>query len=109
MAKDKDHQKTLTKIAPLADYLILTKSENPYRKAISPIKLKAVIQQLKVKKGQVIKIFTRPKQALIFGQKIQKNIDCLLITGSFFLTGELRANWITEEDILKARRSFKNF
>lgn len=107
MAKNKDHFKTLAQIAPLADCLILTKSENPYREAISPVKLKTVVRQLKIKKKQIIKMFIRPKEALKFGQKIQNINDCLLITGSFFLTGELRVNWITEVDILINRRSYK--
>ena len=32
--------------------------------------------------------------------------DLILVTGSFYLAGELRKKWISEKRILKRRRSF---
>ncbi|MBU1130665.1 hypothetical protein KJ840_00845 [Patescibacteria group bacterium] len=103
MADDKDHQKTLEKIVPLADEVILTRFLNPYRKSADLKKLACICKKLKAKKPISC---LDPWQALGYGQKIQKKDDLLLVTGSFFLTGELRTEWITEEYILKQQKSF---
>ncbi len=46
-------------------------------------------------------IFLDPHQALKEAIKKTKHNDLILITGSFYLAGELRKNWIPEEQILK--------
>jgi len=99
MAANKDHQKTLSAIAPLADQIILTRFLNPNRKTADLRKLQQICAKYKIP----VKVFLDPWQALAFGQKIQQAGDCLLITGSFFLTGELRTNWVTENEILNKR------
>ena len=38
---------------------------------------------------------------------LAKKDDCILATGSFFLSGNLRKRWVSEEWILKHRKSFK--
>jgi len=44
-----------------------------------------------------------PIQALIWAKKRARSNDCILVTGSFFLTGALRKQWIPEATILKNR------
>lgn len=104
MTDDKDHQTTLEKIVPMANEVILTRFLNPYRKSADLKKLAGICK----KHHKKIKAFLNPWQALEIGQKIQKTSDGLLITGSFFLSGELRTKWIPEEYILQHRKGFKN-
>ncbi len=50
--------------------------------------------------------YTDANQALDAALSAAKTEDAILITGSFYLAGELRKRWITEETILKKRKSF---
>ncbi len=50
-----------------------------------------------------IKIETRPHLALKQALKKARQNDLILITGSFYLAGELRKNWINEKQLLKER------
>jgi len=45
-------------------------------------------------------------QALDYALSITESHDCLVITGSMYLTGALREKWIDENYILKNRTSF---
>lgn len=104
MSANKDICASLGKIVPLADQLILTRFLTIKRRS-------AYIEDLyrlskKINKNLPIKTYLDPWQALRAGLKITKPGDCLLITGSFFLAGELRTHWIPEERILSNRNSF---
>ena len=104
LAADKDLNACLKKIIPLADKLILTRFLMPYRKTAD---LAVLARISKTSRPNLpVAIFTDPWQALDFGLRLTKANDVLLITGSFFLAGELRTKWITEEQILKKRSSF---
>ncbi|MBU1037191.1 hypothetical protein KKF32_04135 [Patescibacteria group bacterium] len=105
MAADKNLKESLNQIVPLADKLWLTRFLMPYRKTADLKKLHYFSQ--KINKTLPIVINTDPCQTLKHCLKYLKKDDCLLITGSFFLTGELRKKWISEEYILKNRKSFK--
>ena len=104
LAADKDLNACLKKIIPLANKLILTRFLMPYRKTADLLKLAQVGKT--IKPNLPVAVFTDPWQALDFGLRAAKADDVLLITGSFFLAGELRTKWINEERILKTRRSF---
>ena len=54
-----------------------------------------------------IKVHIDPWKALKDALNELEKGDLLLITGSFFLAGELRTKWTNEEAILKTRSSFK--
>jgi folylpolyglutamate synthase/dihydropteroate synthase len=51
-------------------------------------------------------IYWDSNQALRETLAAAKKTDFILITGSMYLTGELRKHWISEEDILRRRTSF---
>ena len=104
MSANKDLPASLGKIVPLADKLILTRFLTIKRRS-------AYIEDLtrlskKINKNLPIKTYLDPWQALKAGLKMTKPGDCLLVTGSFFLAGELRTHWIPEEQILTKRSSF---
>lgn len=105
MADDKDHKQTLAKIIPLTDEIILTRFLNPFRKTAGLNELLTITNGI-ARKKRPISQFSDPWQALNFGLGRQNTNDCLLITGSFFLAGELRKKWIREEIILQRRKSF---
>jgi dihydrofolate synthase / folylpolyglutamate synthase len=104
MAADKDHYRTLREIVPLADRLYLTRYLMPFRKTADLQKLNQISR--KIKPQLPISTSIDPDGLLKTALKNLKKNDCLLITGSFFLAGELRKNWITENQILSHRRSF---
>ena len=66
------------------------KADNP-KNLSSLLKRKATIE-------------ANPQKAFKKTYKKLKSNDALLITGSFYLAGELRKNWITENKILKTKK-----
>ncbi len=98
----KDYKKILKVLLPKVDEIILTRFSKPLRKTAD---LKNMDGFLK-KNSKKSTVFLDPKNALAYARKIQKKDDLILITGSFFLAGELRTNWIPEEQILRSRTSF---
>ena len=53
-----------------------------------------------------ISIYTDPWEALERVIKKARKNDLILITGSFYLAGELRKKWILEEEILRNNETF---
>jgi len=104
MCNDKNHLDSLKQIVPLADTLAITRFLMPYRKTASLAELFSMAKN--IKPGLQIKIFIDPWQALKHVFNKAKPKDLVLITGSFFLAGELRQKWIPEDYILKHRASF---
>lgn len=104
-AADKDLDHSLKMILPLADKLWLTRFLMPWRKSADLKTLYALSK--KIKPGLKIDVTADPWQALNQALKQTQASDCLLITGSFFLTGELRKHWVSEQEILRRRSSFK--
>lgn len=94
-------QKVLKELVPLTDKFYLTRFTTSHRKTTPPLEIK---KALKTKKPT--KIFLDPEAALKEALKNAKKDDLILITGSFFLCGELRKNWIDEIKQLENRRSF---
>lgn len=94
----KDIQGMCKLIAPLADYVFATRYSMPFRKCTSPKELVKIC-----KKG---KMYMDPDQALNAALKKANVNDLILVTGSFFLAGELRKRWYPEERILKTLKSF---
>jgi len=104
LSASKDYKRILNDLLPHTDEVILTKFSNPLRKSAD---VKIMYNYCCSKRKKALAIID-PWQALKYGQSRQKADDLLLITGSFYLAGELRTNWISEEDILARRSSFKN-
>ena len=105
MARDKDIVSSLKSIVSLADTLILTRFLMPYRKTADLNEMKNIA--LRIKPRLKIKMLTDPAAALRTALSWAKPDEAVVIAGSFFLAGELRQRWISEDYILKHRTSFK--
>ncbi|MFA6304264.1 MAG: cyanophycin synthetase [Patescibacteria group bacterium] len=105
LAQDKACKNSLKEIIPLAKNLLFTRFLLPSRKSTDLKILQDTAKQLDSSKQIKISTHTDPWQALNTALKKIKPTDCLIITGSFFLAGELRTHWISEEQILKKRNS----
>jgi folylpolyglutamate synthase/dihydropteroate synthase len=106
MVADKNLSDSLKEIAELADHIIFTRSLtlNANRKSAPMQEFKNLVKKLKIKAK--IDYFLDPWQALEFGLMETESADCMVITGSMYLTGNLREKWIDEDYILKNRKSF---
>ena len=90
-------QRILTSLLPYFDDITVTRFENTFRKCYSPKELVKIASRITDKK---INSSINPHLAM---QKLLQRMngdDTLIITGSFFLAGELRTHWISEEEIL---------
>ncbi len=105
IANNKDHISILKQIIPQANNVFFTRFQNKDRKCSHPKELLAKSRQY-FKDGTVSKIYLDPEDALFKTFKLAKSDDLILVTGSFFLTGELRKHWYSEEWILKNRKGF---
>lgn len=100
--KNKDIRSILKLIVPKADELFLTH----HLEHRSCANLKFLFEKTKeIKKNLKPKIFIDPKEALKEALRKAKAKDLILITGSFYLVGDLRKYWVLEEEILKKRKS----
>lgn len=103
MASDKDLKRSLKQIVPLADRFLITRFLMPFRKTAEFKTIKNAV--LKIRPNLRVQTFMDPYQALARALKIAGKKDNIIITGSFFLAGELRKRWISEEKILTSRAS----
>ncbi len=90
LAADKDAAAITRQLATLKPQSIACThfTCNPFRRAASPAALAKRFKRLLPRTR--IKLFLDPKDALAWSCKQQKNEDLLLVTGSIFLSGELR-------------------
>jgi dihydrofolate synthase / folylpolyglutamate synthase len=88
-------------LLPLVTSFYITRFTASHRKVTPPLEIKKALNSKKP-----TQIFLDPQEALAAALKKAKNDDLILITGSFFLCGELRKNWIKEIDQLDLRKSF---
>jgi len=105
LADNKDYDQVLGEIVPYADHIHLTRFSMNLRKCAPPNRLSPVVKRYS-KHAVSIEIFLDPEQALMQAMKSVSKDDLVLITGSFFLAGELRQLWHTEEEILIKGNSF---
>ncbi len=97
----------LKEIIPYADTVYFTRYQSKDRKSAHPKELFTISKSKRYfKKHAETDIFLDPVQALDLAMKNAGKEDVVLITGSFFLAGELRKYWISEEYILKSRKGF---
>jgi len=104
ISNNKDHISILKQIIPLADYISFTRFQNKSRKCAHPKELLKKSKKL-MKKNIKYTITLDPYKALSDILKLANDDDVVLVTGSFYLVGELRKNWFSEESILKNRSS----
>jgi len=106
MVADKDSYKSLKAIVHLANHIVFTRSLSVVggRKTTSLKTFQNLVKKLKIKAK--VDYFLDPWQALNFSSSLLNSKDCLTITGSMYLVGDLRKKWIDEDHIISLRRSF---
>ena len=106
--KSLDEKKAVLEyLVPLADNIILTSLKSSERKSSHPNQFLPHIQS-QMKKGAEVRVVMDHNEALDQALSLSKKNDCVLVTGSFFLAGEIRKNWYSEEWILENRKSYKD-
>lgn len=104
VSADKDWENILSQILPKTTSLYLTRFNNPNRNCVNPKSLLEFAQASGFDPRQIhfnldpLQSFSSAKQSL--GTK-----DALLVTGSFYLAGEIRAIYCPEEQVLRQRNS----
>ncbi|MDD4902360.1 MAG: Mur ligase family protein [Patescibacteria group bacterium] len=101
LSKNKDAEGILREIVPLADRIYLTRFLHENRKTQFLGKMSQISRKLSKKK---ISVFVDPHEALAAAKRSAAKDDLILVTGSFFLAGELRGEWFPEEYILEKRK-----
>jgi len=102
-AQDKHFESTLKQLLPLAKQIYLTRSLVVQRKTADLHQLLKFANKYTSKKTS---LYSDPWDALgAVLPQVKKN-DLLLITGSFYIAGELRQHWISKDFMLKNRREF---
>jgi dihydrofolate synthase / folylpolyglutamate synthase len=102
IADNKDHVSILKQIIPKADHIFFTRFQYKIRKCAHPNKLYAESKKY-LKKEANTEIFLDAEKALFQALKEAKQNDLILVTGSFYIAGELRKCWLSEDVILKSR------
>lgn len=100
-AFNKDYKKSLNRLVKISNQVYLTRFLTSRKSADLRSLYKA---SQKINPQAAIHIYNDPYQALDKALKNARKKDLILITGSFFLAGELRKKWISEEYIVKNRK-----
>jgi dihydrofolate synthase/folylpolyglutamate synthase len=103
--EDKDLRPLLGEIVPLADSVYATSIMSPTLKSAPPADIARIATAL-AKKGAAIHIVPSAKDSYTTARGAAGPRDLILVTGSFYLAGELRTRWYPEEWVLKHRKSF---
>lgn len=98
-AQNKNYKRPLTKLLSISHSLYLTRFIIRERKSADLRKLQQIAKQ--IGPNIPITIHHDPYQALDAAQQKANKNDLILITGSFFLAGELRKKWVSEEYIIE--------
>jgi dihydrofolate synthase/folylpolyglutamate synthase len=101
----KDNAAVLEQIIPKADRIVIAGTEEADRKSIHPSVLEPLVKKYK-RQSAKIEIIENPKQAIEQALKDAGQKDCILVTGSFFLAGEVRKHWYPARYVLTNRKSF---
>lgn len=101
-----DSKKMLPVIVPRADSIVVAGSGDMKRKLAHPEAVSKLVRTY-AKKGARVSACDDPCAAFDRAIEGAGKDDCILVTGSFFLAGELRKRWFSEEWVLEHRRSFK--
>ena len=103
IADNKDHVSILEQVIPLADSVSFTRFQSRERKCAHPKEL------LKKSAGYLknlarVRMFLDPERAVSQSIQDANRDDLVLVVGSFFLAGEIRKRWFSEELILEKRK-----
>lgn len=98
-----NHEAVLKQIMPLADSVTFTSLPSDRSLCADP---EVLLKKAKpyFTSSSSVRIIVDPTEALSTVLQSADAEDCVLVTGSFFLVGELRKRWVTEEEILHNRR-----
>lgn len=108
IADNKDKKNILRRIAQETDTIVFTPftlTGFPGRHCADPLELSKIIKQYR--KDLTITIASSPSVALKQAQALSNQDGTIIITGSFYLCGELRRRWYSEEWVLTHRTSFR--
>lgn len=103
MAENKDASSILKILIPKADHVFATRFEIKERKCANPLVLSKITRTIK---KIPVETYLDPWTALERAQKLATKKDLILVTGSFFLAGELRTKWHSEIETLTHRSSW---
>ncbi len=100
-AANKDATQMIKQLAPHINKVTTTRFKMDMRKAAIPSDLIKAVPKAK-RSGA----FLDHEEALDHAKKQIKQGEVIIATGSLFLTGEMRTNWISEEEIITTGSSF---
>ena len=103
MAENKDASSILKILIPKANHVFTTRFEIKERKCANPVTLGKIIRTIK---KIPLETYLDPWIALKRARKLATKKDLILVTGSFFLAGELRTKWHSEVETLTHRSSW---
>jgi dihydrofolate synthase/folylpolyglutamate synthase len=104
VSADKDWKTMLKKIAPQASIIHVTRFNVSGRSALNPGLLAREARKY-ARRPRAVNVFSDPFQAFAAAKKEMKAGDALLVTGSFYLAGDIRGLYCPEERILQHRSS----
>lgn len=103
---EKDVETMLSDIAPHADHIYATRFQLPTLECADPVSVARTAQKYTMR-GAVVNVYLDPTTALAAARSAATSEDLILVTGSFYLAGELRRGWFSDEWVVENRRSFK--
>jgi dihydrofolate synthase/folylpolyglutamate synthase len=103
MLETKDAESIVQQIASLADVLLATAPQVKGKPAIPPAELVRLASKVG---GRLSLNFESPEQALERALGLAGPDDLVLVTGSLYLVGELRAHWHNTSEIIALRKMF---
>lgn len=99
LTNDRNPKEVFNDVVKQADKIFITRQLSLHRKSYPPKRLAAKLNCL-----TRAEVFLDPDMALTSALKQAKRDDLILVTGSFYLAGQLRKYWRSEEQILKERK-----
>ncbi|HET9200464.1 MAG TPA: cyanophycin synthetase [Dehalococcoidia bacterium] len=100
--EDKDREGILSRLAPLADEMVVT--QPPLAERAGDAADVATIARRHVRDGVRVELVEAPEAALQRALEVASAEDTVCVTGSIYLIGLLRNQWFPEEQILTERR-----
>lgn len=105
VGEKKDTMAILREIVPVAEDVYFTRFQNTSVQCADPKTLRGQSGTFLAKNSRT-SIYLSPESALDAAIKNAGREDLVLVTGSFYLSGELRERWYPEEWVLEHRKSF---
>lgn len=104
VSADKDWKTMVRIIAPITDSIYVTRFSVPGRQAVDPVLLMKEAQKYHKQKYR-INLYSDPVQAFNEAKCKASKDDVVLVTGSFYLAGDIRSLYFSEDMIIRRRKS----